>query len=401
MTDFRDRLKKVKPVVSFIVLLLLLACTFSYAMFQGGFVSWFLFYSFLPIALYSILLSFYPMAFQIERVIDSQTYNAGDSIDITLILTRKLPFPLFFLLIEDDSPNLLEHTEGKRMLFPWFRKRIEMNYKINSAVRGEHDFQFVRVKTGDVLGFIEKEKKIPLQQTILVYPSYHPVVLRSLSGKSEQGAVLPGSRTENNTTLIAGIREYEPGDRFSRIDWKASARSSEMMTKEFEARRSNNLMVILDMQPSCHFEELVAFAASYSRAAIRHGIETGLLLPGKRRILIPPRKGAGQEHAIFYQLAKVKTDQSKPGLVLKDSALAGDYASFTIMTAQLSKLLIERAGKLLNRKGSVMICLIKGQDTMTSEETVLAASASQKGIQLFIVDDTNCSSRGFSGVKQA
>ncbi len=31
-------------------------------MFQGGFVSWFIFYSFIPFALYSILLSFYPLS---------------------------------------------------------------------------------------------------------------------------------------------------------------------------------------------------------------------------------------------------------------------------------------------------------------------------------------------------
>src|SRR5699024_7686731 len=46
---------------SLFFIVMLLGILFSYAMFQGGFTSWFLFYSFLPILLYPLGLAVYPI----------------------------------------------------------------------------------------------------------------------------------------------------------------------------------------------------------------------------------------------------------------------------------------------------------------------------------------------------
>ena len=54
-------MQKVKIFTKGIYPFILLIATFVFAMFQGGFVSWFLFYTFLPFALYSFVLFFYPL----------------------------------------------------------------------------------------------------------------------------------------------------------------------------------------------------------------------------------------------------------------------------------------------------------------------------------------------------
>lgn len=61
-----------------IVLMLLTAAVFSYAMFQGGFVSWFLFYTFLPFVVYAGLLALYPLrSFQASRQMAKTQLLAG------------------------------------------------------------------------------------------------------------------------------------------------------------------------------------------------------------------------------------------------------------------------------------------------------------------------------------
>ena len=71
--------QKFKEVWKLIILLLLILITFSYAMFQGGFVSWFLFYSFLPFALYALGLALYSIKdIKAERVYTKQEFNAGE-----------------------------------------------------------------------------------------------------------------------------------------------------------------------------------------------------------------------------------------------------------------------------------------------------------------------------------
>ena len=93
MKAFFQKAKKVWKLVSF---LLLVVTTFVYAMFQGGFVSWFLFISFLPFALYAFLILVYPLKdFEVSRTINQEKYRAGDRLG-PLLLGERCRFHLPF-----------------------------------------------------------------------------------------------------------------------------------------------------------------------------------------------------------------------------------------------------------------------------------------------------------------
>src|SRR5699024_6686489 len=64
-----------------------------------------------------------------------------------------------------------------------------------------------------------------------------------------------------NTNVSSGVREYMPGDKISRIDWKQSAKKNTMMTKEFEQEKSTDTLLVLD---ACYHEDTnsVAFEAA-------------------------------------------------------------------------------------------------------------------------------------------
>ena len=79
-----------------------------------------------------------------------------------------------------------------------------------------------------------------------------------LENNFEQGGMAVNDRMQRDTTMAVGISEYQPGDRLSWINWKASAKRSEMMMKEFEQRRSQDLLLILDCSPHMNFELLVS-----------------------------------------------------------------------------------------------------------------------------------------------
>lgn len=79
------------------VLFCIFAATFSYAMFQGGFVSWFLFYSFLPFGLYGVAVLLYPLKkWNVTRDMKLQPRFAGEII-FRMIFT--LHAPRLFLFI--------------------------------------------------------------------------------------------------------------------------------------------------------------------------------------------------------------------------------------------------------------------------------------------------------------
>ena len=69
------------------------------------------------------------------------------------------------------------------------------------------------------------------------------------------GSMISPYNVVKDTTMATGVRDYQSGDRVSWIHWKSFARTQTLMTKEFEDRRSQDLLVILDGRPSETFEE--------------------------------------------------------------------------------------------------------------------------------------------------
>src|SRR5699024_8591269 len=142
---------------------------FSFAMFQGGFVSWFLFYSFLPIILYYIGLFLYPIKkWQVQRNLSNHIVNAGQSVTVNIPLKRKIPFPIVYCICEqlipdslhkkdmrhnqdttfDDSSLTDYKRQAKRLIFPWFQRSIHSSFDFDYVPRGEHEFPGVRLRVG-------------------------------------------------------------------------------------------------------------------------------------------------------------------------------------------------------------------------------------------------------------
>ena len=146
-----------KQIWKLVILFLLIATTFSYAMFQGGFVSWFLFFSFVPFALYALAVACYPLTdIVVMRGFNKNEFLFGESIEIKLTLTRKYPFPLFYLILEDILPSSLidknDEIDAKKIIFPVFNRRALLTYQIQKLNRGEHSFNKILVKAGDPFG---------------------------------------------------------------------------------------------------------------------------------------------------------------------------------------------------------------------------------------------------------
>lgn len=399
----RRRLKILKSMFSTLILLVLLGLAFAYAMFQGGFVSWFLFYSFLPFAIYAILLLAYPLQeFKVTRVISPQKLNAGDRLSVSIELKRKLPIPLLFLIIEDIIPKEFNTQKSKQIIFLGFKRKYIFNYHEEQVQRGEHTFEAIRLKTADALGLIEKERYFDCQNTILVYPKIVAMDYKPFESQFEQGGTVSALQFQKNTSLVSGVRQYQPGDRFAWIDWKATARTNDMMSKEFEKRQSNDLLIILDRSPTNNFELMVTFIASTVRNILKQGGQVGLLTVGEERTFIPINGGEQQLHTLLHFLASVD--------VIKDLHLHQPFseevtflqqsANVLFITSCLKRELIEKFCLSTRRKGALSIYLIKKDgEFVTVEEERVNASANSNGINIAVIYESRFRT-AFSEVKR-
>lgn len=392
----KEKLRAINQIWKLVTLILLIAIAFSYAMFQGGFVSWFLFYSFLPFAAYSLAVAFYPVQDGIKAVrqLPKQEFVAGEQLKVRAILKRERAFPLFYLLAEEQLGeslrNAVSQEKTKALIFPGLSKEVIFDYTIDELPRGEHTFQSIKLKTGDLLGLIEKEQNSDSEDRILVYPAYTELLYRPFENHYDQGAAASRERVQRDTTMATGVRDYQPGDRFSWINWKASAKRNEIMTKEFEQRQSHDVLIVMDCVPDHRFEAIVSFTASISRAILKKGAQAGLLSASKERISFPVRGGEAQLQQIFYHLAKVQPScQVAIETVLEaETFYSGQNMTMMIVTSRLTKALIEKAGLLGHKKGMATVFLIKDErESPTNEELALKAMGIARGVRVILVHD--------------
>ncbi|WP_353853687.1 DUF58 domain-containing protein [Bacillus sp. Bos-x628] len=366
------------------MLITLTGASFCYAMFQGGFVSWFLFYAFLPYALYALLFASLPLHVTAERTCHHTRLRAGDVLTVDLVLKRTNPFPYFYAIVEDDSPDtfhLQEQIEMKQMMFPWFQKTWRLSYQLNDVTRGEHHLTAVRIRTGDLFGFVEKEVIIPLEKKLLVYPKMLDLSVEFAESFSESGPKAVHSWFNEPTNVMTSVREYQQGDRFAWVDWKTTARRGQLMTKEFEQNQMKGLVVFVDFTDQAVFETVVSIAASVLHTAVKRGVPTGLV-----PLVDQPqfRVDQGEPHLqdMLYYLTRVQHQPSrspvyKP-LVSSEYQHTGKY----VVTGHLQEELVSSLQGSRSRKNITVLLVKRTIDRLTTKDKQFVDRLKASGIKI-------------------
>src|SRR5699024_9524036 len=163
--------------IKLVLLASLFLIFYSYAMFQGGFVSWFLFYCSLPFLLYELLFILYPIRdWTVKRAVQTRSIKAGQAARLQIECKRRFVVPIPFLIIEDVLPvslhscfdpkrwaSLLTARQSpqrdktvKKMFYPLFKRKIVCEYELTDLPRGVHSFQQVTLTMTDLFGFVTK-----------------------------------------------------------------------------------------------------------------------------------------------------------------------------------------------------------------------------------------------------
>ncbi|MFC3883415.1 DUF58 domain-containing protein [Bacillus songklensis] len=383
-------------VIHITVILVLAAITFAYAMFQGGFVSWFLFYSFMPFAVYSLMVCVYPLHhLHVERELTKQTYQAGDDFVATIIIKRKGHFPLLYLIIQDDLPAHLETHYGqnasKIMIFPFFRKEIQIQYSLLHLPRGEHSFDYVRLKTGDFLGIVEKETYYENKVNYLVYPKMIKVRVSDLFTDYEQGELSSHSFLRQEGGFVSGIREYQAGDRFSWIDWKSSAKRNTLISKEFEQKKTSHLTVVLDGLTPYGLEPRITLTASILSAYVKAGGDIQFISLGKNVFVQPLQNPEYHLRQALYHLAFIQGE--KQGQF--SEMLAREWGKWQLKTnillivSEMNEQLMFMMEAMVRQQCHLFIMMVKENErTLSPKEQALVKRLKSKRVQIKVTTES-------------
>ncbi len=260
----------------------------------------------------------------------------GDSLEYTVTLSNDKLVPLIWVDIQDNFPPELdlpgatvrgtgvevarEHRITTSLL-PY--QRVTWKYNLRCRARGYHRIGPARLRSGDIFGFTAAETRFTGVDHLLVYPRV--VDLRELIFPSEHplGDERGQRPIYHDPSRFFGLRDYQAQDPMKHIDWKATARRSQLQTRVFEPVVSLNVLIALNATTSEFawqgsnrrlFERAVTVAASVASHCDEAGYSFGLISNG---VAVYSGK---------WLSVPLGSSRFQLGLVLESLALAGPYS---------------------------------------------------------------------------
>jgi uncharacterized protein (DUF58 family) len=244
-----------------------------------------------------------------------------------------------------QSRQILQHV-AYFPLIPPGESRTELVSQVFAA-RGRYRLEAFRLSTRFPFSFFKRGERMRAEGEILVYPHVQEVssyfhLLPFQPGRIE------GRHTGRGETLFA-IRKYCEGESARLVDWKATAKTGELMARQFVREQESRFSLILDtvIHPCAgrdyagRFEKAVSLAASLASHFSDEGAEFEFLSP---REFVPRGMGAAHLYRILRALAIIECrPEAEPAVENLRTTLAGvleEQALLEILSEKTFKIII-------------------------------------------------------------
>lgn len=295
-----------------------------------------------------------PGEFEVERTLPAKL-SIGVPNTVTLTL-RNLGRRVLVLEARETPPSGFEGERalGFVRLGPFGEQTVALS--LTPPSRGAFRFGDLGVRTLGPRGLGGERFLLPLAEDVRVYPDITAIdryALLARRGMLHEIGV-KAARFAGAGTEFESLAEYQQGDEYRAIDWKATARRGEPVVRRFEAERSQTVVLAVDagrlMTPRVgsltKLDRAVNAALLLTYLAEQAGDLTGLLVFGREvRVYLPPRKGHRQFLAILDALHAVDGRLEEP-----DYASALRYLAVRLPKRSLVVLFTDLAGAQPSRR---------------------------------------------------
>lgn len=241
----------------------------------------------------------------------------GTSSELTLNFNNKgLPIWNAVLTITFQTniePNGIPNTtigdfhEVKIPFSIGYKKSVSLKVPIKGVSRGLAKIKQLDVQIPHPLtdGSILLEFKPYLLLDVIVFPNIYEIKEDFAPSKLKQGDLALNSSLFDDPFFPVGTREYEPGDQFHHIHWKASAKTQQLQTKVFTRVANVSVLFVVNVGEKytvlSDFEDKLEWLASYIDACYREDIPFSFAIniraSGKVPFVYLPL-GSGDSHRI-------------------------------------------------------------------------------------------------------
>lgn len=206
--------------------------------------------------------------------------------------------------------------------FPWKgwikgKGYLNLNYPITLHERGEIGFGKTHLLMTSLLGLWSRKGFGGEESAVKVYPNYQPVLsyaLLAMAHRQEHTGIIRKNRAGLSRDFHQ-LRDYQMGDSLSQIDWKASSKRQNLISRDFQEQLDQSVILMLDCGRRMRtidgeisqFDHCLNSMLLLSYVALRQGDQVGILSFGGTDRWLPPVKGANSMTTVLNHLYDYET----------------------------------------------------------------------------------------------
>ena len=183
--------------------------------------------------------------------------SLGVVTEVTITVTNEMERPISLRMTDDLDPSLrrIAGPEGRDEWEDGFaaeipaRTVLRCRYNVRPRARGFLSLGAIHLRTRSPWGLAWRRSSVALSNKLQVQPGVRDLLRDRSSHAIRRKLRTPGARRNlqwGDGREFESLRDYAEGDDPRTIDWKASAKRRKYVVRNYEAERSQNIILAID-----------------------------------------------------------------------------------------------------------------------------------------------------------
>jgi len=324
----------------------------------------------------------------LSRVTRTRRTQVGRPLEERFVVRNTSVVPKLWLEVRDFA-TLPGHFSSRVINSLGPRSSYTWRVTTTCRQRGRYQLGPLRLNTSDPFGLFPMTRELTPTTNVVVYPLTVDIHRFALPIGMLPGGDALRRRTHYVTTNASGVRDYAPGDSFSRIHWPSTARRNRLIVKEFELDPLADIWIVADMAVFGHVapapepepspqdlppwmimekfelaktteEYTVTVAASLAQFFLRQDRAVGMLAYGQSNEAVQADRGSRQLNRILETLAVLRAEGQVPisDMIQAEMHLMPRGTTVLVVTPDPSEKWATAARELMRRGLRVVTVLI-------------------------------------------
>ncbi len=256
----------------------------------------------------------------------AEPLGLGRPATVDLTLEHDAPIVIDAQLADGPAPSLRRDVP-EVALTAWPGRPVRGSYQVLPTERGDTPIGPVTVRYASAWRLAMRWARVPIEQTVRVYPDLHAAQQHVLHLVRSQSMVDERRRARQHGAgrEFERLRDYRDGDDRRDICWTATARRGKLVTRVYRPERSQTVWILLDGSrllraragDRTKLDAAVDATLALAHVAQASGDRIGLVAYGRRvHARVAPDRGARHLRRLLEVLAEVRAE-----------AVEGDHAA--------------------------------------------------------------------------